>query len=126
MAKALHETPLTFGVIQGGKEDIEIIEPKLAGKGPTGGDWLRDLGYGARFVCHPRASAGCWLNMYGIAHVEDACILLAEETEGGRMKFSWCNSKLFSNLYKLVAVLPSPDIETGDNNGRDLPRPADS
>ncbi len=124
MAKALHETPLTFGVIQGGKE--EIIEPKLAGKGPVGGDWLRDLGYGARFVCHPKSSAGCWLQMYGIAHVEDACILLAEDTGQGTMKFSWCDSKIFSNMHRLVAVLPNPDEETGDKNGRHIPRPADS
>ena len=121
MAKA-NEAPQLFEVIQGGKQ--EIIEPKLAGNEPTGGDWLRELGYGTRFVCHPKSTVGCWLLQYGVAYVMDECILLAEDTGQG-LKFSWCDSKRFSNIHKLVAVLPNPDEETGDTNGYHLPRPAD-
>lgn len=123
MAKAIvKETPQLFEIIQGGKE--EVVEPKLANKEPPGTDWLRSLGYGARFVCHPRGTAGCWLLQYGIAFVMDECILLAEDTGQG-LKFSWCDSKLFSNIHRLVAVLPPPDEEAGSGNEHHISGPAD-
>lgn len=117
------ELPLTFDVIQGGK-DVPTVDVKPAGKEPPKGDWLRELGYGARFVCHPKSTAGCWLLQYGVAFVLDECILLAEDTGQG-LKFSWCDSKQFSNIHKLVAVLPPPDEEAGKDVKHYLPRPAD-
>jgi len=126
VAKALTvQKPLVLGVIQGGKQDEEV-EPKLAGSGPKGPDWLRELGYGARFVCHQVHFAGCWLDMYGVAFVMDECILLIKNpgTLGGEV--GWVDSKRFSQQYKLVAVLPEkPDKEAGSNE-HNLPGSTDS
>lgn len=126
---SLVEKPLTFAIIEGGKQDdVPItIEPKLAGAGPKGPDWLRDLGFGARFCCHPLHSAGVWLEMYGIAFVLDECILLLKNpgTLGGEL--GWVDSRKFSSQYKLVAVLPEqPDKEAGKDNEHHLSRSADS
>jgi len=124
MAKALlREKPMTLGVIQGGKQDEP--QPKLAGAGPKGPDWLRELGHGTRFVCHPKNTIGCWLDQFGIAFIMDECILLAK-TEGMGMSMGWVDSKIFSMSYRLVAVLPEPDTEAGNKDGHNSPRPTDS
>lgn len=116
------EKPLLLQVIEGGKD----IEPKLAGSGPKGPDWLRQLGYGAQFVCHPKTVKGIYLNKFTIAFVLDECLLLAEDMGIPMPKFSWVDSKIFSDNYKLVAVLPNSPTEGEDEeNGRNLPRPAD-
>jgi len=121
---ALKERPVTLGVIQGGKQDD--IQPKLAGAGPTGPDWLRELGHGARFVCHPKNTVGCWLDQFGIAFIMDECILLAR-TEGLGMSMGWVDSKIFSMQYRLVAVLPDqPDKEAGKDNEHNSVGPTNS
>jgi hypothetical protein len=111
------EKPKTLLVYEGGKQLI----PKPQGAGPKDGkDWLRSLGYGARFVCHPKNTVGCWLDQYGIAFVLDECILLGK-TAGMGMELGWVDSRKFSNQYRLVAVLPEapdgaePDTEAGTN-----------
>jgi len=122
--QALKQRPMTLGVIQGGKQDEP--ELKLAGSGPKGPDWLRELGHGARFVCHPKNTVGCWLDQFGIAFIMDECILLAK-TEGLGMSMGWVDSRVFSMQYRLVAVLPEqPDVEAGKDNGHNPSRPTDS
>jgi hypothetical protein len=110
-------------VYEGGKQPI----PKPQEADPKGTDWLRELGHGARFVCHPKHSIGCFLDMYGVAFVMDECILLLKNpgTLGGEL--SWVQSDVFSQHHKLVAVLPEqPDKEAGKHNGHHLLGPADS
>jgi len=112
------EKPKTFMVYEGGRVDPV---PKPDGVGPKGPDWLRELGYGARFVCHAKSTVGCWLDMYGVAFVMDECILLIKNpgTLGGEL--GWVKSEVFSQQYKLVAVLPEkPDNEAGINNEHHL------
>lgn len=113
-------------VIQGGKVEDDTVELKLAGSGPTGHDWLRELGYGAQFVCHPKMTKGVFLNKFAIAFVLDECLLLAEDLGLPMPKFHWVDSLMFSHSYKLVAVLPEPDTEAGNKDGRNLLGPADS
>lgn len=120
----IKQKPVTLGVIQGGKDD-EPVEPKLNWSGPKGPDWLRELGYGARFVCHLKSQPNpIFLTQYGVAFVLDECILIAQDVSGMGLKLDWVISKNFSQAYKLVAVLPQPDEEAG-NNERYLPRPTD-
>jgi hypothetical protein len=120
----VNEAPLTFGIIQGGKADP--IEPKLQGGGPPGHDWLRDLAYGDRFLAKRHFHSGPDIPSFGIAMVIPEAILLADFRGDGAMSFTWVDSKIFSGMYKLVAMLPKPDEEAGANNEYNLPRSADS
>lgn len=117
-----------FEVIQGGKVDHEFVEPKTAPSGPKGPDWLRNLGYGARFVCRRKDQPNSvYLQQFGIAFVLDECILLAEDMGGMGLKLTWCISQHFSQMHVLVALLPeTPDIEAGKDNGHNLSRSGDS
>jgi hypothetical protein len=118
--QALKEKPVTLEVIEGGKQ----IEPKLSMSGPKGPDWLRELGYGVRFVCQPKHSGSCWLKQFGIAFVVPECILLAQGS-GIAIQLDWVDSMKFSMEYKLVAILPEPDTEAGNNEHNQL-GPTDS
>lgn len=109
--KALKEKPVTLEIIQGGKQ----VEPKLSTSGPSGTDWLRELGYGTRFVCCPKHYGGCWLKQFGIAFIVEECILLAQGS-GLAIQLDWVDSMKFSMEYKLIAILPEPGTETGKDN----------
>lgn len=117
-AIAGREKPLTFTVYDGGKTDEPI--PKPDGSLPSGPDWLRDIPYGCRFVCHPKNTAGVWLDQFGIAFIHDKCILLAK-TAGMGMELGWVDSRKFSEQYKLVTILPEPDKEAGSNDNKSGP-----
>ena len=120
----MNEAPMTLSIIQGGKAD-DPIEPKLQGGGPPGHDWLRDLAYGDRFLAKRNYDRGARIPSFGIAAVIPEAILLAEFGSGGTMSFDWVDSKVFSGMYKFVAMLPKPDEEAGVNNGHHLLGPAD-
>lgn len=120
----IKQKPVLLELIQGGVEDI--VEPKLAGGGPKGEDWLRNLGHGAAFIAYPKNTAGVFLCMFTVAFILDECILLMEDMGGPIPKRGWVDSQKFSNVYKLVAVLPAqPDEEAGTNEHH-LSGPADS
>lgn len=116
----IREKPTLLTVYEGGKEPVA----KPEGKVPSGPDWLRELEYGDRFVCHVKHSAGIFLEQYGIAFVIPECILLGK-SNGMGMQLDWVDSMKFSQQYKLVALLPKPDEETGTNNDGDLSGSAD-
>ena len=117
------EKPQVLTVYEGGKQDEPVAKP--AGSGPKGPDWLRELGYGTRFVCHPKNTVGCWLDQYGVAFVLDECILLGK-TAGMGLELGWVDSKKFSQQYRLVAVLPGQPDEEAGNNEHNSPRSTDS
>lgn len=127
----MNEKPTVLRLIEGGKSD-EQIEPKLAGSGPKGPDWLRDIEYGQKFIAYPKQLANpVFYSQFGVAYKMDEAVLLACDEPnnlGNAMVLKWCNSKNFSQMYKLVAILPeyNPDTEAGNNEQRNLPRPADS
>lgn len=113
---------MQFEVIQGGKVDHDFVDTKTAPSGPKGPDWLRALGYGARFVCRRKDQPNAiFFEQYGIAFVLDECILLAKDMGGMGLKLDWCSSQFFSQTHVLVATLPeTPETEDAKENS-DLP-----
>lgn len=127
----MNEKPVVLKLIQGDKpDDEEHPLPKLKGSGPSGPDWLRGLHYGCKFTAYEkRLVKPVYHDQFGVAFITDEQILLACDTPnpmGNAMTLRWVNSENFSNVYKLVAILPEyqPDEEAGDKNGSNLPRPA--
>ena len=127
MGKAEVEKPVVLGIIEGGKQDP--IEPKLAYQGPKDEDWLRELGYGARFLSRRKNLAGPYYDNFGVAFCMDEAFLLINfdvVPGAGMPQGRWVDTKEFSSMNRFVALLPEePDKEAGKNEHH-LPRPTDS
>lgn len=100
-------------------EDDNVIpfeQPALAtAPRPPGKDWLRELPQGCRFICKLKSNAGPALIWYGIADIQDKAVLLGTDHEfnPGHVKFTWFDSAIFSEQYRLIQVLPDMKQEEG-------------
>lgn len=88
--------------------------PKTASKPPSGPDWLKELPFGARFLCKQKGNNSGHLSWYGIAsppELTKSTCLASENPNGPGMQFHWVDSAIFSKQYEYVELLPEPSHE---------------
>jgi hypothetical protein len=91
--------------------------PKPDRKPPEGGDWLRTLPSGTRFLATKKGVQQPFAEMFGVGHIDPAGVMLACESEyGPGLQWRWANSPVFSQRYILLGVLPQMEVVDEPDN----------